>query len=222
MSDLGSRAPSPTRKRLGSSRPITLEPIRPVDPDQSPEAETASADPAKPAATEAPSTQEAPATSTQAAAPAPAKPARAPRTRPTPPEAPAVQPAAVEANSAATKGITLRLGKPLYKRLTAYKTAEGLSYPTVVLLAVQSTYNQLPQLLAARSVQIDSGGPNLFRLPTQVARRSETAAEDKEQLPIKISRERRTVLSQLVDSTGAPSLNELVCTALEAFLPEAV
>lgn len=214
MSDLGTRAPKPERKRLGSSHPITLAPIaQPVD---------AEAD-----ATTTPVTSE-----TAPAAPAPVKTTVAPQKAATTPKTekakaapqtpPAAAPRAVETSSAATVGLTLRLGESLYTRLTQYKEAEGLSYPTAVLVAVQSTYSQLSQLLAARSIQIDNAGPNLFGLPAQVARRSTTATEAKHQLPIKVSPERRDVLNQIVDSTGASSLNELVCTALEAFLPEPV
>ena len=218
MSDLGTRAPTPKRQRLGSSRPITLEPIaKPVDdePDAITTPVTPETAPAAPTATPEPGKT----TPTPQKAPTPANTEKVKRTTQAPSAAP---PPAVETSSAATVGLTLRLGETLYTRLTQYKEAEGLSYPTAVLVAVQSTYSQLPQLLAARSIQIDNAGPNLFGLPAQVARRSTTAAEAKHQLPIKISPERRDVLNQIVDSTGASSLNELVCTALEAFLPEPV
>lgn len=211
MSDLGTRAPTPKRQRLGSSRPITLEPIAtPADPKPNLPTQPVAPPTAAAAPEAAPEPREAP------AARAAEKPRR---TGSVPSVAP---PRAVEASSAAAVGLTLRLGETLYARLTNYKEAEGLSYPTAVLVAVQSTYSQLPQLLAARSIQIDNAGPNLFGLPAQVARRSTTATEAKHQLPIKISPERRDVLNQIVDNTGASSLNELVCTALEAFLPEAV
>lgn len=223
MSDLGTPAPTPKRQRLGSSRPITLEPI--AQPEGATEADpTTTTDtpaapaPAKPAAPEAPTT-------VTAAQKAPAAP-EATRTKPAPTAAPetptSASPHAVESSSAATAGLTLRLSQSLYTRLVQYKEAENLSYPTVVLVAVQSTYSQLPGLLAARSVQIDNTGPNLFGLPPQVAKRSTTATEPKRQLPIKVSPERRDVLTQIVKTTGAPSLNALVCTALEAFLPEPV
>lgn len=204
MSDLGTRAPTPKRQRLGSSRPITLEPIaKPVDATTTP----------------------APSMTAPAAFTATKEPLYTPTTSKAGgvnravPVLSATPPQAVETSSAATVGLTLRLGETLYTRLTQYKEGEGLSYPTAVLVAVQSTYSQLPQLLAARSIQIDNAGPNLFGLPAQVARRSTTATEAKHQLPIKISPERRDVLNQIVDNTGASSLNELVCTALDAFLP---
>lgn len=223
MSDLGTRAPTPKRQRLGSSRPITLDPI--VKPEGATEADptitakTAPGAPDKPAA--APETPER-ATAPQKAPAAP-KATRARATTPTASETPSdASPQAVENSSAATVGLTLRLGQSLYARLVQYKEAENLSYPNVVLVAVQSTYSQLPALIAARSIQIDNAGPNLFGLPSQIARRSSTATEPKQQLPIKVSPERRDVLTQIVESTGASSLNELVCTALEAFLPEPV
>jgi hypothetical protein len=221
MSDLGTRAPTPERKRLGSSRPITLEPIAKPEgaTETDPTPPTPTAAPAKPAASpEAPKSSAAP-----RKAPAAPKTTKAKPTTPAAPEAPAgASPHAVESSSAATVGLTLRLPQSLYTRLVQYKEAEKLSYPTVVLVAVQSTYNQLPALIAARSIQIDNAGPNLFGLPSQIARRSTTATEPKQQLPIKVSPERRDVLTQIVESTGASSLNELVCTALEAFLPEPV
>lgn len=210
MSDLGTRAPTPERKRLGSSRPITLEPIAKSIHD---EADVTT--PATPAVTPEPIPKTA---TTPEKTPSTAKTEKAQRVVQTP----SATPHSVETSSAATVGLTLRLGETLYTRLTQYKEAEGLSYPTAVLVAVQSTYSRLPQLLAARSIQIDNAGPNLFGLPAQVARRSTTATEAKHQLPIKISPERRDVLNQIVDTTGASSLNELVCTALEAFLPEPV
>jgi len=222
MSDLGTRAPQPKRQRLGSSRPISLEPIAtseaPAEADTTPSTVTLTTAPPEPTA----------APVEPKSSPGPRKAAAAPKTTKakqpsTTQEAPAgANPQAVETSSAATVGLTLRLGESLYGRLTQYKDAEGLSYPTVVLVAVQSTYSQLPALLAARSIQIDNAGPNLFGLPAQVARRSTTATEPKHQLPIKVSPERRDVLTQIVQSTGASSLNELVCTALEAFLPEPV
>lgn len=223
MSDLGTRAPTPKRQRLGSSRPINLEPI--AQPEGATEADpttttdTPAAAPAKPAAApEAPKSVTAP-----QKAPAAPKATRAKPATTAAPETPTgASPHAVESSSAATVGLTLRLGQSLFTRLVQYKEAENLSYPTVVLVAVQSTYSQLPALIAARSIQIDNAGPNLFGLPSQIARRSTTATEPKQQLPIKVSPERRDVLTQIVETTGASSLNELVCTALEAFLPEPV
>lgn len=218
MSDLGTRAPKPERRRLGSSQPIALKPIAKPDDEGT--------------ATAAPVTDVAPAVdSPQAAAPAdktpttePTKTPRAARTKPTgtsgatTPTAPAVS-----TSSAATSSITLRLGEGLHSRLVAYKEAEDLSYPTVVLLAVQNTYSRLPELLRARSVQLETdAGPNLFGLPAQITRRSAAATEAKHQLPIKVSPERRGVLDHIVKETKAPSLNELVCAALDAFLPELV
>jgi hypothetical protein len=199
MSDLGKRAPALTRKRLGSS--VGLAPIARPENETRPEVAAAEVTPpAEPPATDAPA------------------PAAASR--------PAGRPSQVRPSTGtgtASVGITLRLGEGLRRRLLAYKDAEGLSFPTVVLLAVQSSYARLPQLLAARSMQITvDEGPNLFGLPAQVTRRSSTATEPKQALPIKVSAERRDVLTQIVQDVGAPSLNELIVTALEDFLPQNV
>ena len=120
--------------------------------------------------------------------------------------------------SPAVKGISVRLPKSLADDAEAYKNMAGISYPILIMLAVQEMYPQLRDLLADRNVQIGDGrGANLFALPTAV-RRSQPAIEPRVMRPIKVSRERRDTLEAIAKELEAPSVNELVVTALAAYL----
>lgn len=211
MSDLGQRAPKPERKRLPSSFSTNLAQIAVSATDETP---ATGSDATLQAAAAAPAEQ----VQTPPTAPRTKKPAKSA------PRRPAADQKTLDTSSAATVGVTVRLGESLHKRLDAHKAEVSLSYPIIIMTAVQSSYPRLHELISSHQTPlgIDEGAPNLFGLPTAMTRRSSSAAEPKHSLPFKISPERREVLDGLVRDTGAASLNELIVVSLDDYLPAAV
>lgn len=133
---------------------------------------------------------------------------------------PAVEP--IDGREAGSKGVAVELPVDLDRRLTAYRIRTKKSHPTILLDAVEKTYEQLPGLIRkALGVEDESPRTNLFdrgpRVPAPI--RLDEGVE-KVRHTIRIAKPHRELLDSLTDQFGAPSRNFLIVTAYDAFLPK--
>lgn len=123
------------------------------------------------------------------------------------------------ANSGSDRRLVVALPVALRDRARAYAASRAETYQDVVLAAVEAVHDQLPQLLDAHRVEAvpaTSEAKGLF--DHQPRQPKEPAA--KVQVTIRgLSHHDRRVLEDLVESTGAANLTEMITVALEAHLP---
>lgn len=126
-----------------------------------------------------------------------------------------------EPTGKADQPIQVTLPRSLMERLERFKTEQGLSHPTILFDAIDSTIDRLPDLVQKRTVSVSApSGKSLFSRPQTVVRRSVGSdAEPKDTFIIRISQENKDILTQLVTETGAPSRTVLLVAAYEAYLP---
>lgn len=152
--------------------------------------------------------------------PAPAKPKsqRSTRKAATMPAAPTTT---LVEQEKADQPIQVSLPKSLHERLLAYKSKEGLSHPTILFDAIESTYDRLPELLAQRTVKAPAaaGGKSLFNRPQAVVRKTEDSDEPRETFIIRVTATNKEILDNLVPEVGAPNRNVMLVAAYDAFLP---
>jgi hypothetical protein len=168
---------------------------------------------------------DAPAEETPSVAETPTPPAETQRTRPGAPRKLAPQPrAAVPAGEreTASVGIPFHLPESLDAKLQAYMTRTGKSHHRVLLEAVASTYQQLPDLIRAAMAGEDENTPQeeavsaLFDMPAWIA--PKTSLEPRVKHTVRVSPTNRRKLDDITSELGAPSRNLVIITAYKAFL----
>jgi hypothetical protein len=125
------------------------------------------------------------------------------------------------ASSKADQAIPFNLPLTLWNRLEAYRKATGISNPNILFNAIEITYDRLPELVAARTVNFggsDTGATRLFNRPATAAQRA-ADSEPKKQLIIRVNKENKQVLDDLWPEVGAPNRTVMVVAALDEFLP---
>lgn len=135
---------------------------------------------------------------------------------------PRSQPAPAVDTEPASVGVALELPADLDKRLTAYRAKTRKSHPTVLLDAVEATYEQLPDLIRI-SLGRDEETPKtvLFgRAPRTPAPIQMGESGDKVRHSVRVTLSNRNQLDELTVQFGAPSRNFLIVTAYEAYLPQ--
>lgn len=120
--------------------------------------------------------------------------------------------------SIADKGVQVSLPASLEARLQDYKASSGLSHPDILFTAIETVFDQLPELVQESVVQVPER--RLFNRPAAVVRRAEDV-EPRKPFIMKITQENRDVLDELWQSIGAPSRNAMLIAAYNAFLPTA-
>lgn len=128
---------------------------------------------------------------------------------------------ASDSTEAVTTGMAIELPVDIDQRLAAYIEATRKTHPTVLLDAVESTYEQLPDLI--REALGDEPAPkvSLFnRTPMQVSTRRLPRGEEKVRRTVKLTASNRALLDELAVKLGAPSRTFLVVTAYDAYLPK--
>lgn len=128
-------------------------------------------------------------------------------------------PSSRTANSGSDRRLVIALPVALRDRARAHAASRAETYQDVVLAAIEAVHDQLPQLLDAHrleAVPATSETKGLF--DHQPRQRKEPAATV--QVTIRgLSHHDRRVLEDLVESTGAANLTEMITVALEEYLP---
>ncbi|MBN6778855.1 hypothetical protein JRG19_09970 [Pseudoclavibacter alba] len=177
-------------------------PPRPAPRNEAPPADVATTDKVDPAAptptpvedtaAETPAAVEAPVTATpDAPSPAPAEPVNA--------------------------AVNLTLPVSLFDRVDAARKKIKVSYPVLVMTAIEATYTDLPDLLAAEAPLVPTEQrTSLFGLPN---RHVMTAAEEPKRTKLlRFTKSNRDVLNNLTEQFNASSRNALLHAALRAYL----
>lgn len=168
---------------------------------------------------------DAPAEETPSVVETPTPPAETQRTRPGAPRKQAQQPRASETageRETASVGIPFHLPESLDTKLQAYMTRTGKSHHRVLLEAVASTYQQLPDLIRAAMAGEDENTPQeeavsaLFDMPAWIA--PKTSLEPRVKHTVRVSPTNRRKLDDITSELGAPSRNLVIITAYKAFL----
>lgn len=123
------------------------------------------------------------------------------------------------AGSGSDRRLVIALPAALRDRARAHAASRAETYQDVVLAAVEAVHDQLPQLLDAHrleAIPATSEPEGLF--DHQPRQHKEPAATV--QVTIRgLSHHDRGVLEDLVESTGAANLTEMITVALDAHLP---
>lgn len=165
--------------------------------------------------------QEPPASTTPAKKPAPRRQAGPAASQP------AMAPTAADDDDAdsgretATKGVPVHLPSSLNDRLQAYMARTRKSHQTVLLDALEATYDRLPDLIrqatAGESAGEEAPKASLFARPTLPA--PVATGEPRVKHTVRVSPTNRKVLDTITAELEAPSRNFVIITAYEAFLP---
>jgi|GEM_PF-1809112 len=129
-------------------------------------------------------------------------------------------PVDVSATEAMNVGIAIELPVDLDARLTSYRQATRKSLTATLLDAVESTYEQLPELIANATGRATAPKTNLFdrsprlSMPVNFGEKTEKVRHT-----IRITASNRALLDEITEQFGAPSRNFLVVTAYDAYLP---
>ncbi|MDQ0729095.1 hypothetical protein [Microbacterium sp. W4I20] len=116
--------------------------------------------------------------------------------------------------------LILELPESVNRRLASYRAKTRKSHAFVLLKAVESTYDRLPQLVKTALGEEDEPTIQLFERSARTA--SPVRAEDDEPTfthSIRTTINNRKALSALAEELGAPSRNFLLVQAYNAFLP---
>lgn len=124
-----------------------------------------------------------------------------------------------DASDHADQPIQISLTKDVEARFREFVRRSGMSQPMAIFYAIETTYDRLPELLAARNVTITPPAASLFVKPAVVARKLDDA-QPKGQFIIRIKKANKQLLANLVDQLQAPSRNALIETAVKAMLDQ--
>jgi hypothetical protein len=201
------------RKSLGSLVGKDADTSAPTAGEQA--APTPAAAPTPPAQTEP-----APIASTEKATPPPA--AEEPSTPARKTRGPRRTAAAADGDSdreTASKGVPVHLTVELNERLQAYMATTRWSHHNVLLDAIETTYERLPELIAEATAAASRKAERtvLFARPNPTAPKASGEARVKH--TVKMSDTNRNVLDRVTAEVGAPSRNFLITVAYEAYLP---
>jgi hypothetical protein len=201
------------RKSLGSLVGKDADTSAPTAGEQA--APTPAAAPTPPAQTEP-----APIASTEKATPPPA--AEEPSTPARKTRGPRRTAAAADGDSdreTASKGVPVHLTEELNERLQAYMATTRWSHHNVLLDAIETTYERLPELIAEATAAASRKAERtvLFARPNPTAPKASGEARVKH--TVKMSDTNRNVLDRVTAEVGAPSRNFLITVAYEAYLP---
>lgn len=152
----------------------------------------------------------------EAATPAPlATPAPAPREPENMPEV--THETAAEGK--ADQPVQISLPSSIEARLAKFKAESGLSHPNILFDAIEATAERLPELVKAKTIQLGSAASvSLFNRP-QTAVKRDIANEPKKTFIIRITKQNKAVLDDLVNQVEAPNRNVLIVTAYDTYLP---
>lgn len=122
----------------------------------------------------------------------------------------------------ASKGVGVLLPESIDARLRAHQESTRKSFPTILMDAIESTYDQLAALIA-KATGRDEEAPraSLFGRPASAERRVLAADEPTVRHTIRLSERNVKVLDYLTEEMRSPSRTLLIVTALDAYLPEA-
>lgn len=116
--------------------------------------------------------------------------------------------------------LILELPESVNRRLTAYRVRTRKSHAFVLLKAVESTYDRLPELVKTALGEDDEPVAQLFERSARTATPVRTSdSEPTFTHSIRTTINNRTALSELAEELGAPSRNFLLVLAYDAFLP---
>lgn len=119
----------------------------------------------------------------------------------------------------ASKGVPVHLTEELNERLQAYMATTRWSHHNVLLDAIETTYERLPELIAEATAAASRKAERtvLFARPNPTAPKASGEARVKH--TVKMSDTNRNVLDRVTAEVGAPSRNFLITVAYEAYLP---
>jgi len=154
------------------------------------------------------------ATVTASPTPTPTR-SRAPRK----PKTPAARPAGE--HELVVSGLAIELPVEIDRRLAAYIAKTKKSHHTVLLDAVEATYDRLPDLIRTALGEDDEATPKvtLFNRAPLVKPRPVHSGE-KVRRTLKVTASNRALLDELTERFGAPSRTFLIVTAYDAYLPQ--
>lgn len=140
------------------------------------------------------------------------------------PVLPASSPAATPpADEISDKPIPLELNPSLDARLQAYRSSSRKSHHTILLDAIEATYNDLPGLIRA-ALGLDESEPEKVSVFGRAPRTTAPLPTDDDgrrvRHTVRVTESNRSLIDQLALDFGAPSRNFLVTTAYEAYLPQ--
>lgn len=120
----------------------------------------------------------------------------------------------------ASKGVGVLLPKSLDARLRAHHDTTKKSFPTILMDAVEATYDRLPAHIA-KATGRDKEAPksSLFGRTTGAQRRVLDSDEGTIRHTIRLSERNLGVLDDITADMHAPSRTFLIVTALDAYLP---
>jgi len=119
----------------------------------------------------------------------------------------------------ASKGVPVHLTEELNERLQAYMAITRWSHHNVLLDAIETTYERLPELIAEATAAASRKAERtvLFARPNPTAPKASGEARVKH--TVKMSDTNRNILDRVTAEVGAPSRNFLITVAYEAYLP---
>lgn len=119
----------------------------------------------------------------------------------------------------ASKGVPVHLTEELNERLQAYMATTRWSHHNVLLDAIETTYERLPELIAEATAAASRKAERtvLFARPSPTAPKASGEARVKH--TVKMSDTNRNILDRVTAEVGAPSRNFLITVAYEAYLP---
>lgn len=120
----------------------------------------------------------------------------------------------------ATKGVPVHLPSSLNDRLQSYMARTRKSHQTVLLDALEATYDRLPELIrqaTAGEAAEEAPKASLFARPTRPA--PVASGEPRIKHTVRVSPTNRKILDTITAELEAPSRNFVIITAYEAFLP---
>jgi len=119
----------------------------------------------------------------------------------------------------ASKGVPVHLTEELNERLQAYMATTRWSHHNVLLDAIETTYERLPELIAEATAAASRKAERtvLFARPNPTAPKASGEARVKH--TVKMSDTNRNILDRVTAEVGAPSRNFLITVAYEAYLP---
>jgi hypothetical protein len=119
----------------------------------------------------------------------------------------------------ADQPVQISLPSSIEARLAKFKSETGLSHPNILFDAIEATADRLPALVKAKTIQLGSAtGVSLFNRP-QTAVKRDVAHEPKKTFIIRITKQNKGIVDELVKQVEAPNRNVLIVTAYDTYLP---
>lgn len=174
----------------------------------------------RPAEEQLPHSQQPAAVPLQAVASLPAAvPVPAPEPDPKPAAESASSEAVVEATDLSSRytSVTLRTPEELDARLVAHHERTRLSYPNIIMNAIDSTYTALPGILSARQHAVPPA--NLFGRPETVAQLPSDESE-KAIRPVRMLRTHVAVIDKIAKALTNNNRTRLINAALDEYLKD--